>query len=417
MANLSRKRYDEMVAHDYVNVTASASQPHIASISFTKSAFHKQHWDEVTTRARGLFVNRDSLEIVARGYDKFFNMGERPETQLETALDRFSYPVQIWVKYNGFLGITGYDAEKDQLLIGSKSRLEGPFADMFREILTDQIGAAGLERLRRALRDLGASATFEVIDPVRDPHIVAYDHAQVILLDVIRRHAPETGSPDRLNYEELKAFAAHVMGSKSRALPVKERLATIENADAMRHYIERYLSPARERHGEGLVLEDASGWAIKIKSPWYSHWKRARSHVNRVVELTSKGKPLPDSYEPEHQAFMDWARRQPIETLRSASIIELRDAWQGKTPLDINHSPNSDEMRALQVAQADENKRLKVLSGIERGLDQLTQAIEQGRANPASIGRMLQRGREDPVIQQAIDAHPKAHLLVEPGEA
>lgn len=45
----------------------------IVSYNFTRDAFYKQHWDEITCKARGLFVDKDSEQVVARGYDKFFS--------------------------------------------------------------------------------------------------------------------------------------------------------------------------------------------------------------------------------------------------------------------------------------------------------------------------------------------------------
>ena len=44
----------------------------IISYNFTRDAFYKRHWDENTCTARGLFVDKDTEQIVARAYDKFF---------------------------------------------------------------------------------------------------------------------------------------------------------------------------------------------------------------------------------------------------------------------------------------------------------------------------------------------------------
>src|SRR5699024_4194406 len=65
------------------------------SINFTKKAFSKGHWDNITTRARGMFVrykDKDSY-IVGRGCDKFFNYSERDETQLEYIENNYKFPL------------------------------------------------------------------------------------------------------------------------------------------------------------------------------------------------------------------------------------------------------------------------------------------------------------------------------------
>ena len=53
----------------------------ISSFNFTSKTFKKKNWNDRTVKARGLFINTNNDEIVARSYDKFFAIGERPETQ------------------------------------------------------------------------------------------------------------------------------------------------------------------------------------------------------------------------------------------------------------------------------------------------------------------------------------------------
>ena len=58
----------------------------ISSFNFSASAFFNKIWDEQTVKARGLYINTKTGEVVARSYDKFFNIGERPETQMDCLL-------------------------------------------------------------------------------------------------------------------------------------------------------------------------------------------------------------------------------------------------------------------------------------------------------------------------------------------
>ena len=401
--------------HRHVNVTPSASISHISSISFAKSAFYGKHWDAITTRARGLFIDNETQMVVARGYDKFFNLGERPETQVEYILDNFQFPVEIWHKYNGFLGITGYDDRTAKLLIGSKSRLEGEFATMFREIITEQLGAGTLERLRRALRDLGASAIFEVIDPVRDPHIVEYDRPHVVLLDVVRRHAPTDGAhPDRLSHAELKQFAAHIAGSAKVAPPVKERIVTIKDRKALESFIASYLDPTRERRIEGVIIESANGDVVKLKSPWYSRWKRARGHIHRFVECHDKQVDFDGKVEEEHQEFLAWAFARPVELLRRLSIIDLRNAWQQGT--DIDHLAE-DQERADESARLSREERKaaerdeSLAADINKVATKFAADIAAGKDRSESLAKLIERGKDSPVIKAALEGHPEYALL------
>ncbi len=66
----------------------------ISSFNFSVGAFFNKIWDEQTVKARGLYINTKTGEVVARSYDKFFNFGERPETQMEALKNTIEFPEQ-----------------------------------------------------------------------------------------------------------------------------------------------------------------------------------------------------------------------------------------------------------------------------------------------------------------------------------
>ena len=72
---------------------------------------YKQAWDAVTTKCRGIIVNRETGEIVARPFEKFFNFGDPTNGMTDTAVDilarQVGQPV-VWEKVDGFLCI-GYN--------------------------------------------------------------------------------------------------------------------------------------------------------------------------------------------------------------------------------------------------------------------------------------------------------------------
>lgn len=79
----------------------------VSSFNFTKQAFEKGVWDSLINKARGLYIDTVDYKIVARSYDKFFNINERPETILNNLQYKLQFPVVAYVKENGFLGIVG----------------------------------------------------------------------------------------------------------------------------------------------------------------------------------------------------------------------------------------------------------------------------------------------------------------------
>ena len=72
-------------------------------------------------KARGLFINRNTNEIVSRSYNKFFNIEERLTTKMHVLVNTLRFPVTVYDKANGFLGTVGYNSETDELVFTSKS--------------------------------------------------------------------------------------------------------------------------------------------------------------------------------------------------------------------------------------------------------------------------------------------------------
>lgn len=347
---MSDATWDAMQQHDGVRTTSSQRAPHVSALNFTRDVFFDASWDAVVVKARGLFVNTETREIVARGYDKFFNVGEVPATSYPTLVtETLKFPVTLYVKENGFLGNLGYDAQTDDLFVASKSTPDGDFAGYFREIFESTVAPEQREALRRYLRDVEASMVFEVIDPVRDPHMIAYEAPHLVLLDMF--HRSET--VERLPYDELKKVG-DLFGLK-----VKERAIEFKNATSLMGWLNKAAEDLsftyRGKNVEGFVIEDPNGYQTKIKLPFYAFWKIMRSTKDRVVRLreeieTQQATPKPNRQRIENaqaklaalggpqahplaQAFVNWCRTQPNDVLRE-DIIQVRTRFENEVTLD-----------------------------------------------------------------------------------
>lgn len=307
--------------HDLVAEKPAGSRPWISAFNFTRDAFFNAAWDDLTIRARGLFVNTDTGEIVARSYDKFFNVGERPETTWEALAANLEFPVTLYVKENGYLGILGYDAVQDDLFWASKTTPDSEFAGWFRDLAEVRLDPSAREQLRRFLRDTQSSFVFEVIDPVRDPHIIAYDQPRLVLLDVVRR----AGEFQAMEYGRLVEVGARF------GLEVKERAMVFRELAGLEGWLKVAESPDYRFRGqpvEGFVLEDAGGFLTKLKLSYYAFWKRMRSLKERVRKVRGTSKPLQrDISDPEVHAFYLWLLEQS-DALLEADLVTVREAWE-----------------------------------------------------------------------------------------
>lgn len=339
-------------AHDLVLERKSQSQPHISAFNFSRDAFFDKKWDDMTVRARGLFVDTEHARIVARSYEKFFNLGERPETQDGALRANFQYPIDVWLKENGYLGIIGYDAHTKQLVFASKSSLESDFAGWLRDLAKETFGESGLERLRRYLRDSCTTAIFEVIDPERDPHIIEYDAPRLVLLDLIRRHEDF----QRVDYDQL-VRAARYLSLGDKPVPVKERIAQIKSWEGFQGFRHAADAPDWRYRGqplEGFVYEDAAGFFVKQKLDYYAFWKYMRGLALRVRKTRGTTKALGrDISEPRVAAFHAWLIRQSDAVL-SEDIISLRRRYlaghEEPATEPITHKRDDAELRGFCVA-------------------------------------------------------------------
>jgi hypothetical protein len=197
---LKRKEFD--TNESVINELENSSLIHkkdlgdgTSSYNFTREAFWDSKWDNLTTTARGLFIDNESQEIVARSYPKFFAIEERPETQWRNLQKNLSFPVALYRKENGYLGIVS--SRNGELYICSKSTNKGDYAGWFKDLLYKSVN--DIVAFNKYLADNKVSAIFEVIDIEHDPHIIPYMNSHIVLLDVVKNDFNDTF----LTFEEL----------------------------------------------------------------------------------------------------------------------------------------------------------------------------------------------------------------------
>ena len=248
----------------------------ISSFNFTKQAFYDKVWDEQTTKARGLYINIPKQKIVARAYDKFFNVNERPETKLDMLQHKLAFPVTMYVKENGFLGIVSYNEEDDSLFVASKSCIDGDFAMWLRANLETLLGFETLERMKQYAKEHNVSFVFECVDMVHDPHIIEYPENRLYLLDIIYNEMPCR------KYD----FASMCTVAGEFGIRHKEKALTI---GTWQEFFDWYYTVTSDdylyngRHIEGFVIEDANGYMVKLKLSYYNLWKFLRGVAHETI--------------------------------------------------------------------------------------------------------------------------------------
>ena len=281
------------------------------SFNFSRDVFYKKKWNELTEIARGLFVHLPDGKIVARSYKKFFNLNENKETSLENIYKKVQYPISVYHKYNGYLGLLSYDFVNDDFFIATKSTNQGDYKNWFKQIL-DEKGYL-TDDLKQYLKENGVTFVFEVIDQIHDPHIIEYDFTDVILLDVIYN----TFEYKKYTYAGLNITAGNF------DFDYKSILHIIKTQEDLESFLEKF-DDAYGSSLEGVVFEDADGYMFKYKTSYYKFWKEMR----KLKEQFAKGQTPKKIYKDEQWiSFYKFLEKLSTEEL-DKDIITLRNKWR-----------------------------------------------------------------------------------------
>lgn len=294
----------------------------ISSFNFTRQAFEKGAWDTIVNKARGLYIDVVDYKIVARAYDKFFNINERLETRLGNLKYNLQFPVTAYVKENGFLGIVGWNTETDDLLITTKSNPTGDYATHLENALYSIYGEETVQKIRDYIKENNVSFIFECCDMVNDPHIIKYSENKLILLDIVKNQL----NFEKLSYEELKNVA-NDMGIK-----VKIKACVLNDWNEFYDWYNEVNDENYKYEGEyieGFVIEDTSGYMTKLKLYYYKFWKHLRSVAHSVFKYGNYKRTGSLTTTLENQ-FYNWCRE-----LYNSSNAEVRSNIRDKVYMNI----------------------------------------------------------------------------------
>ena len=108
----------------------------IISLNFTREAFYDKKWNDLTCKARGLFIDKTNGNVVAESYQKFFNRNELDITKAEALKNTFQYPVIGYKKENGFLALIS--KYQNTVHFFTKSTNQGDYVNWFIGVLCDK---------------------------------------------------------------------------------------------------------------------------------------------------------------------------------------------------------------------------------------------------------------------------------------
>ena len=324
----------------------------VISFNFTMDAFEKGKWDTITTKARGLFVDKTDGHIVGRSFDKFFNYRQHETTEPAYMKEHIKWPLIGYKKENGFLGIVSKDVNGVHFF--TKSSDDGDYVNWFIGVLCDnydlkylgtryidiynqilflntqencdistkvsylEAQSQMIQELKNRLNPLlaeGCSYVFECIDKDNDPHIIKYDSNKVILLEIFDNQLKEK----HYDYEDLKAIG------QALNVPVKEKALVFNNWEEFEEWKDKFRHENQwDCKHEGYVFEDQNGYRVKFKSSYYLFWKKMRALKDALAGGRTNTKTYKTKEEIQVIKLMEELGR---DKLKEMSIIDVEDMF------------------------------------------------------------------------------------------
>lgn len=309
---------EEMKNNRYVQIKRMAENG-VYSFNFTREAFNKEKWDNTTIKARGLFIDVPNSKIQARSYNKFFNKEQVYETKIASLINNLKFPVFYYKKYNGFLGLLSL--RNGEFYFCTKSSDSGDYVDYFKNIFYDYYTEKQRVALKERLEQDDCTIVFEVIDPIRDPHIIKYDSPKLVLLDIVYN----TIEFKCADYSDILKYNADF------GIETKELLYVAKDISDFL-YINNLITDENYKWNgeyiEGFVVVDSSGFMFKYKTEYYNKWKNLRRVSQGYMKSpTNINKFLGSLLTAEDNEFLGFLKKEYPVGGSDKDIIKLRDEF------------------------------------------------------------------------------------------
>lgn len=247
-----------------------ATEP-LAILNYTdRCAYEPGAWTKVTRQCRGLIYNRETLDVVARPFRKFFNWAQAEAPQVDP-----SSAVTVTDKLDGSLGV----------LYPTSTGLAVSTRGSFESEQAKHATALWRERYAHVVPPVGVTMLFEIVYP---ENRIVVDYAGMDDLILLCAIDIETG----------RVVSVDWPGPRAATLPY----ATLADA----------LAATPRPNAEGIVVHILDiDERIKIKQEDYLKLHKIVTGLNErtVWEHISANLPLGDLLDPIPDEFHEWVQR------------------------------------------------------------------------------------------------------------
>lgn len=294
----TKDELDQAVVDGLVTARRHSEYPYTI-YNYSDTVQFSRQWDKVTLACRGLILD-DDFNIIARPWEKFFNLGERPNDI------QFDDPVEVMDKADGSLGIL-YPTPDGTMAIATRGSFHSEQAEHATKLWLEKY-----EELHGQEAFGGGDYTylFEIVYP-ENRIVLNYDGMDdLILLGAVHPAGYYHGPRQAAAYLDWTGPVVKVFDYNT----ISEALSHVERPNA-----------------EGYVIR-SHNTLVKVKQPDYLELHRLRFNMTpkRIWEALSTGrsleeivKPLPDEFQSEIMAIGD-----DLKSKYKKISLEISREWQ-----------------------------------------------------------------------------------------
>lgn len=281
--------YDKLVSKGYLRKQESGD---LVLYNYTEKTTYERFWNKYTMECRGLILDKNTGDTVARPFPKFFNIGELENKSLPQMPKNEKY--DVYEKMDGSLGILYFHPNENMWKIATRGSFESDQAKKATEMFHNKYGwgFSNADFYNQLLGDYPKykdyTFCFEIIYPknrMNDGARLVCDYGTEEMLVLLGGVHKVTGKD--LDYDDLKFVAKDLFVKLA-----KKYEYTIDQL----HELKKTL-PMTE---EGWVIRFENGYRVKIKGDEYCRMTKILNSISPLsiweIMFENKSSVLPNSY-------------------------------------------------------------------------------------------------------------------------
>lgn len=286
---MNTKQLNQLIADNYIIVNKHPTAD-LYIYNYSEKAQYDRVWNEWTLACRGLIMD-GNYQVVARPFQKFFNLGEHENQVIPNE------PFVIFEKMDGSLGILYWldDAERRPK---PHIATRGSFASEQSQVATEMLHTQYADVI--PLLDKSKTYLFEIIYPENRIVVDYGNQRKLVLLAIVDT---ETGIENELHNIGFE------MVNRYDGLNDLSKLKQLEEANK-----------------EGFVVKYKNGYRLKVKFDEYQRIHRIVTQVStlNIWEYLKEGKDLLPILDRVPDEFYDWVKITHAKLLENFAEIEAQ---------------------------------------------------------------------------------------------